>query len=83
MKCIICSIKDDMIGFMNPFIQHNEMEAERTLRTLVNDPASQINKNPGDYSIWTLGKFDDQTGEIEPNKPEMIVKAISIKGVEK
>lgn len=66
MKFSLYAIYDSVAAtYAPPFIQTNDRLAERSFRDLVNDPASRVNKNPGDYSLVTLGTFDDETGELE------------------
>ena len=39
--------------------------AERSFVDAVNDPQSQYNKHPEDYTLFRVGEFDDQTGMTE------------------
>ena len=38
--------------------------AIRSFSDAVQDQDSAFNKHPEDYSLWEIGEFDDQTGEI-------------------
>ena len=66
MKFKMYSVKDELTGkFMNPiFVEDNEISdslAIRDFKTNVN----RINlwkENPTDYSLYLVGKFDDETG---------------------
>lgn len=44
---------------------------------------NQMSKHPGDFSLFTLGTFDDQTGRFESLPvPELVVRASSCVGSE-
>jgi len=36
------------------------------------DPNNQMNKHPEDYDLYSLGEYDDSTGEFNTKRPEMI-----------
>ena len=52
------------LAFLPPFYLHNKNMAQRSFGDAVNDIETQFNKHPEDYSLWEIGEFDDQTGEI-------------------
>lgn len=49
-------------------------EAIRSFRQAVNDPQTPIHINPTDYEIYQLGTYDDQTGVIIGDKPQLIAR---------
>ena len=68
MKIKIYAIKDTKIGFMNPFLNHNDGTAIREFTNGANEPTKNaINTNPEDKELWALGEYDDQTGVITSN----------------
>lgn len=63
----VYSFKDSVVGqFMNPFYQHNDNVALRTLSQAVNDSKPNVvNQNAGDIQLYCLGEYNDITGEIK------------------
>ena len=51
-------------AYLPPFYLHNKNMAIRSFSDAVQDEASTFFKHPEDYSLWEIGEFDDQTGEI-------------------
>lgn len=47
-----------------PFYARTNMEAIRTFAQAVNDPTHDIGRNHSDFTLFELGEFNDQTGEI-------------------
>lgn len=62
--------------YNQPFFMLTHGEAERSFRTLANDPKSSINDYPEDYDLYYLGDFDETTGQLAPlNSPQHVLKA--------
>ena len=72
------AIKDTKVAFYNPFLMHNEAEALRAFTSLVKDKNSEISKAPGDYELWIVGQWDDQTGLIFSSGPKYITNGIEV-----
>lgn len=51
-------------GFNTPFCQMTFGLAERAFKEAANDPQSQIAKNKEDFSLYHVGEFNQQTGEL-------------------
>lgn len=63
MKTKLFSIYDSKAkSYLTPFHQLNEALAIRAVTECVNDPTHPLSKNLGDYTLFELGEFDDQTG---------------------
>jgi len=59
------SVKDDKSGaFMGPFFVRNEAQAIRNVAMAMRDPQTMFNQFPGDYSLWKINHFDEETGEV-------------------
>lgn len=56
-------------GFNTPFFQSTFGLAERAFKEAANDPQSQISKNKEDFSLYHVGEFNQQTGELTPVIP--------------
>lgn len=70
MKKLMLSLFDEPAGvFCTPFFSHNEATALRDLDHAVKDPASQIHRSPGDFTMYELGYFDDTTAELVLTSP--------------
>lgn len=58
-----------------PFFTHNDGTAERSFTQAANDPNTTIHQFPQDYALYRVGEFDDESGEIKPEKPVFISNA--------
>jgi len=66
----IYSINDNKAqAYLPPFFLHNKNIAIRHFADCVKDKNHQFAKNPEDYSLWEIGEFDDNTGEIKYYSP--------------
>lgn len=81
MKQQLFAIRDDKLkAYGTPFACRTPGEAERQLKTLVNDPQTKMSQYPEDFSIWSVGHYDDEAGKlIAADKPEHLVNAIDLK----
>ena len=72
------SIRDSKSESYNtPFFQTTHGEAERTFRTAVNDPKTQLSMYPEDFHLYYLGDFDSEQGTIVPeDAPKHMLHAV-------
>lgn len=58
------AVKDELSNrFLAPVLMNSESEAKRQFKSQINN--IQIWKdNPADFSLYCLGKFNDETGEL-------------------
>ena len=76
----ICTIHDSKVGaYMRPMTFTALGQAERTFRDIVNDLEHEIGKHPEDYTLFMVGEFNDQTGNIEAIEPLSIGNGINYK----
>lgn len=66
----IYSIQDALNGFGSPTLQNNDAAAYRSFAEVFKDVYS-----PQDYSLWKLGSFDTETGELIPEVPSIVCRA--------
>ena len=62
--------------FGRPFFDQMEGSALRSFRDAVNDssnPNNMWNKHPEDFSLFEVGSFDDQSGELVPIIPKSLM----------
>ena len=52
-------------AYLPPFYQPSRGAAVRVFRDTANDENSMIGKHPGDYTLFEIGEYDDQTGRVE------------------
>lgn len=50
--------------YLPPFMLKTEAEAQRAFSTAVNNPQHNIGEYPADYTLFSLGTFDDETGQL-------------------
>lgn len=64
------------VQYHQPFYAGNKGLALRMFQEIVEDQKTSISKYPADFSIWILGDYNEQTGEIHPKKmPEFLDEA--------
>lgn len=76
MFCVYDSKAD---AYLPPFFLHSDGMALRVFSDCANDLTHQFGKHPEDYTLFHLGKFDDQTAKIELNEtPKSLAVAIEL-----
>src|SRR4051812_28446427 len=66
--------------WMNPMFFLHAGQAERTWRELANDPQTMVCKHPGDFTLFQIGFFDDESGLLEPIHPAVqLMTAVAAK----
>lgn len=75
MKILAFAVYDRAAqAYSAPFYQHTRGLGERMFADLVVDPQSQVSKHPGDYELFCVGEFDNETGELSSaDKPLLLV----------
>ena len=63
------SIEDVCSGYGNPVMVVKEELAKREFKN-----RCKKDLNPEDLRLWKVGEFNLETGEINANKPELIMK---------
>lgn len=64
------SVHDALNGFGAPSLQNNDAAAMRSFAEVFKDVYS-----PTDYSLWKIGSFDTESGEIFPDVPVVVCRA--------
>lgn len=80
MKLYVYSIRDVRTGFLAPSVEISDAVAKRNFEhAVMSGPASLFTSHPEDYSLWSIGAFDSDTGEIVPaNPPGCILQATDV-----
>lgn len=68
------SINDALNGFGPPTLQNNDSAAMRSFAEAFKDVYQ-----PADYSLWKVGMFDTETGEIIADIPTVVCRATDFK----
>lgn len=71
----IYSVKDEKTGaFMKPFSALHNEAVIRSLRSSISqkNPGDSIAEFPEDFSLWCLGEFDQDTGDISSFKSHIL-----------
>lgn len=70
------SIYDKAIeAYMRPFMAQAEGQATRMFQDIVCDEQSDLFKHPEDYSLFKIGSFDDNNGELLDCEPTCVMRA--------
>lgn len=79
MHLFMYSIYDSAsCAYMRPFYAQTDGMATRSFGDIAQDANHEIGKHPADYTLFKVGIFDDNTGEIVPMAPERIASALEL-----
>lgn len=64
MKLKVFSVYDEKAcAFSSPFNMAHKGQAMRAFQDLIQDGKSMVSKHPGDFKLYELGEFDDNSGK--------------------
>jgi len=69
-------------GYGRPFVARTENDALRVIQKEVNrnDPDNMLYTNTGDFSLWHVGNWEDETGEVTGlGKPRRLIECSTLK----
>lgn len=68
------SVKDlKAAAFAPPFFLGRDEVAVRTFSDAIKDPTHPMHQHPGDYELYYLGEFNDETGQLQgANTPQFL-----------
>lgn len=73
----ICAIYDKAAAiFSSPMFVRHVAEARRSVEQAARDGKTMLSQYPEQFSLWSIGLFDDTTGEIKP-EPHIIICQIA------
>lgn len=65
MKRLMFSVLDVKSKlYSNPWFMSANGEAIRAFRDLADDPKTTVGRYPGEFELWRLGTFDDESGVV-------------------
>lgn len=81
MKMHVYSVYDTKAKvFSQPNFLLNKGVALRAWEQAANDPQNSISQNPGDYTMFEIGTWDDEKGEFQ-NHPAKISLGLAVEFV--
>ena len=69
----VFSIRDKATCFMSPIVDVSEKSAIRNFARAVNNPDGLMEFAPGDFDLYQIGTYDDQTGKLEALSPVVMI----------
>lgn len=79
MKFGLYTIKDELSEYGFPMAFQNRGIAERYFQNLT-ETDLMIKNNPSDFSLWKIGEFDTEKGEIKTiEQPKLVIRAKGVK----
>lgn len=84
MKLYMFSIFDDKAkAYLSPFFLPTMAMGQRVFRDAVNDPQTNFYKNPGDYTLFCLGAWNQTTCAFELESANInVANGLELKEVE-
>lgn len=74
MKYSMYAIMDVKANWLNPMVDTNDMTAKRNFKFACNNPESLMNFSPRDFSLYRIGVFDNEKGELLGYDPVLICR---------
>lgn len=66
MRVVLVSVRDAMVGFSAPQQEVSSGSAIRSFLDAVEASGSFMGKHTADFSLWKIGEFDMETGDVYP-----------------
>lgn len=80
MRVRMFAIRDLKVeAFMTPYFAMTDAQAVRMFGDSVNEAGSALNRHTDDYSLFRIGEWDDQSGQVLPEMPAFIVEGVALK----
>lgn len=80
MKLNVYSIYDSAAtAYTQPFFMHNDGLAVRAFQGNVNTTDSNINLNPDQFTLFQIGTYDDNSGELISITPKSLGNGLQYK----
>lgn len=79
MRLNVYTIFDTAAGaYMRPFFLQSDGQATRSFKDLALDAEHAVGQHPEDYSLWRIGIYDDNKGELVPEARECLATALEL-----
>lgn len=77
MILLAYSIHDSVAQFFGPpFFVKTDGEARRVFGDACKDTRSNLSEHPSDYSLYRIGHFDDNSGDLVPVAPVLLTRGV-------
>ncbi len=77
MQNKLFAIYDDKAqAYLQPFTFTHDEQAVRTFSDCVNSKEHTFSKNPADYTLFSIGVFDDNTAEISSHASQKLINGL-------
>lgn len=71
------SVHDKAVGaFLPLFFARSKGEAIRSFSSALKDEKHQFRSSPGDYCLYKICEFDDNSGIVTSDTPERVLTAL-------
>lgn len=85
MQIVLAVYDEKALSYGNPMFVVNEGVAVRSFCDAAADPKSYIAAHPGDYKLYKIGTYEENTGELRNLAPKVLVmsgtNAIALAGI--
>ena len=79
MRLNIYTIFDSASGaYIRPFYAQSDGQALRSFTDISQDADHEIGKHPEDYSLFRIGTYDDNKGQLHPEDKECLATAMEV-----
>lgn len=72
------AIKDAGTGVNQVLMTSGDYNAQRIMSEFVNGQHPLMSKYPKDFSLWSIGEIDQDTGKVSPTEPSLVAEAINM-----
>lgn len=74
MKYGIYVLRDIKTGYLGLTLDQNDAAAMRNFEHAMSKPESLMNSHPEDFSLYCLGVYDSETGDIKATDKRLIME---------
>lgn len=79
MRLNVYTIYDVASGaYMRPFFLQSDGQAMRAFTDIATDAEHDVGKHPEDYTLYRIGTYDDNKGQLIPEDPESLATALEV-----
>lgn len=71
----VYSIKDAKTGYLPPTFDINDLSSMRNFEHACQNPDSLFFTHPQDYTLYCIGSFDTDSGELTVMQPKYLMDA--------
>lgn len=62
----VLAVYDEKVkAYIEPWYARTTAAAIRSFESAVNDPKTQLSQHPSDFTLFEIGEWDDDKGEIQ------------------